>query len=214
MKKLLCIIIITLLYCSQSLNAQTLGEWFNQKKTQKRYLIEQIAALEAYKSFLSKGYGIVKDGTNLIGTITRGEWNLHADFFNGLKIVSPELKQKSKAEEIIKIRNLMDQDRRQMEKLISEKEFIVIGEKKKYENWYANIGTDADGDLQDLKMLLTDGSLELEEAERIKRIEAVYNSIQHKYSQQRKFSNSLKQTILQREQKIEESKILKKMYGL
>lgn len=214
MKKLLCIIIITLLYCSQSLNAQTLGEWFNQKKTQKRYLIEQIAALEAYKSFLSTGYGIVKDGTNLIGTITRGEWNLHADFFNGLKIVSPEPKQKSKAEEIIKIRNQMDQDRRQMEKLISEKEFIAIGEKKKYENWYANIAADADGDLQDLKTLLTDGSLELEEAERIKRIEAVYNSIQHKYSQQRKFSNSLKQTILQREQKIEESKILKKMYGL
>ncbi|WP_142685744.1 hypothetical protein [Chitinophaga polysaccharea] len=201
--------------CSISLaQAQTFGEWFNQKKTQKKYLIQQIAALEAYKSVLSKGYEIVKDGTQLIGTITNGEFNLHADFFSGLKLVSPELKQKSRASDIVALRNQMELDRKDMERLISEKDFISVQEKQRLKAWYHNIAIDADADLEELKMLLTDGSLQLEEAERIKRIDVLFTGMQRKYSQQRKFSNNLKQTILQRQQKIEDSKILKKMYGL
>lgn len=214
MKKIICVLILAFITCSQVLNAQTFGEWFNQKKTQKKYLLQQIAALEAYKSLLSNGYGIVKDGTNLIGSITKGEFNLHADFFAGLKLVSPELKQKSRAADIIELRNKMEQDRKDMQRLIVEKDFISAAEKKRYALWYQNIATEADGDLEDLKMLLTDGTLDLEEAERIKRIDALFTDMQRKYGQQRKFSNSLKQTLLQRQQKIEDAKILRKMYGL
>lgn len=208
-------ILLVLLFTGtwQVSSAQTWSEWLNQKKTQKKYLLQQIAALEVYKNFLSKGYGIVKDGTDLVGSITRGEFDLHADFFGNLKLVSAEVRQHSRAEDIVKLRQHMAQDRINMKKLIGSKPFLSVNEKENYENWYAAIAQAADKDLDELKMLLTDGTLELSDAERIKRIAALHVSMQQKYSQQRKFSNSMKGMITTRQQQIDESRALRKMYG-
>ena len=50
--------------CAENLFAQTLAEWVSQKVTQKKYLLQQIAALQVYSGYLSKGYSIAKDGLN------------------------------------------------------------------------------------------------------------------------------------------------------
>jgi hypothetical protein len=49
---------------------QTANEWLKQKKTQKQYLIEQIAALQFYLKNLKQGYTVVNKGLNLVGEIT------------------------------------------------------------------------------------------------------------------------------------------------
>jgi hypothetical protein len=49
---------------------QTANEWLKQKKTQKQYLIEQIAALQVYLKNLKQGYTVVNKGLNLVGEIT------------------------------------------------------------------------------------------------------------------------------------------------
>ena len=55
--------------CAENLTAQTWAEWFRQKATQKKYLLQQIAALHVYSGYLSKGYSIAKDGLNTIKSI-------------------------------------------------------------------------------------------------------------------------------------------------
>ena len=40
--------------------AQTFNEWFRQKATQKKYLIQQIAALQVYLDYVQKGYAIAQ----------------------------------------------------------------------------------------------------------------------------------------------------------
>ena len=50
-------------------SAQTLAEWTQQNKTQIKYLVEQIAALQAYALVAEKGYSIAKTGLNAIGNI-------------------------------------------------------------------------------------------------------------------------------------------------
>ena len=47
--------ILLFLFVSMLLSAQTTAEWFNQKATQKKYLIQQIAALQVYIGYLQKG---------------------------------------------------------------------------------------------------------------------------------------------------------------
>ena len=59
MKKLL--ILSTMVLCADNLSAQTVAEWFRQKATQRKYLLQQIAALHVYSGYLSKGYSIAKD---------------------------------------------------------------------------------------------------------------------------------------------------------
>ena len=53
MKKLIIIMLLGMLVTG--VKAQTFAEWFQQKKTQKIYLLEQIAALQIYTGYLQKG---------------------------------------------------------------------------------------------------------------------------------------------------------------
>ena len=46
MKKLLIMFLLGML--ATTTQAQTFAEWFKQKKTQKKYLVQQIAALQVY----------------------------------------------------------------------------------------------------------------------------------------------------------------------
>jgi hypothetical protein len=68
--------------------AQTLSEWFNQKKTELKYMKLQIAELKAYTSVLEKGYSIAKDGNQTIREIKHGDFTLHEDHFLSLSSVS------------------------------------------------------------------------------------------------------------------------------
>ena len=58
MKKILILFLLTIIVTTTQ--AQTFAEWFRQKKTQKQYLIQQIAALQVYIGYAQKGYSIAK----------------------------------------------------------------------------------------------------------------------------------------------------------
>jgi hypothetical protein len=83
--------------------AQTWDEWFKQKKTQKKYLLEQIAELQLYIGYLEKGYKIVRDGLNTIHTIKNGEFNLHNVFFTSLEKVNPAIQKFARVAEFISV---------------------------------------------------------------------------------------------------------------
>lgn len=92
-------VLFALILISSGCFAQKFKEWFRQKKTQKEYLIEQIAHLKLYLELTEKGYKIAKEGLSAIGNIKRGEFELHTNRFDSLRIVSaavgahPRLKQ-------------------------------------------------------------------------------------------------------------------------
>lgn len=74
-----------LIHCSVgTLSAQTFEEFFKQKKTQKKYLLEQIAALQTYAELAKKGYAIVSGGLSFIGDIKNGKFSLDKAYFDGL----------------------------------------------------------------------------------------------------------------------------------
>ncbi|MGF7231958.1 hypothetical protein [Arachidicoccus sp.] len=70
--------------CTTKLSAQTFAEFFKQKQTQKKYLLQQVAALEAYTQLAKKGYAIVGSGLRLIGAIKSGKCSLDKEYFDGL----------------------------------------------------------------------------------------------------------------------------------
>ena len=84
--------ILLILSCSNFCQAQKFKEWFRQKKTQKAYLIEQIAFLNLYLKLAEKGYDIAKDGLTTIGDIKRGEFKLHKNHFDSLLVVKKVVK--------------------------------------------------------------------------------------------------------------------------
>lgn len=102
MKKLIMLCLFAAI--ATATQAQNVAELTKQKKTQKKYLIEQIVALQLYISYVKKGYSIAKEGLNTISAFKRGEFNLHTNYFNSLKSVNPKIKQYAKVADIMPCR--------------------------------------------------------------------------------------------------------------
>jgi hypothetical protein len=74
---------------AQRSQAQTFDEWFAQSKTQIRYLVQQIAALNAFESSVKQGYNKLHSDWWAIKGWKSGEYTLHSDYYNSLSEVNP-----------------------------------------------------------------------------------------------------------------------------
>ncbi len=55
------------------------------KRTQRRYLMQQIIALQEYIEVAKKGYAIIDEGTDMISSIRDGDWKQFIDYFGSLE---------------------------------------------------------------------------------------------------------------------------------
>jgi len=180
MKKLLILFLLTTIVTTTQ--AQTFAEWFRQKKTQKQYLIQQIAALQVHIGYAQKGYSIAKEGLNTIGDFKRGEFNLHTGYFNSLKSVNPKIKQYAKVADIIAMQVTIIQGygrtRRQVREsgAFNRKELDYIG------RVLGRLLDDCENTLDELIAVNTDGKLEMKDNERLERIDVLYKDMTDKYT--------------------------------
>jgi len=200
MKKLLILFLLGMF--ATTTQAQTFAEWFRQKKTQKQYLIQQIAALQVYIGYAQKGYSIAKGGLNTIGELKRGEFNLHTGYFNSLKSVNPKIKQYAKVADIIAMQVAIikgySKTRRQMHESGAfngkELDYIlrVLG----------RLLNDCENTIDQLIIVTTDGNLEMKDDERLNRIDILHKEMTDKYTFSLSFSN---ETILLAASRIKEN---------
>ena len=80
----MAIMIASMLVMSFGCQCQTANEWLRQKKTQKQYLIEQIAALQVYLKNLKQGYKVVNKGLTLVGEITGNNYSMDNIYLGSL----------------------------------------------------------------------------------------------------------------------------------
>lgn len=185
------IILFLLLFVSagSSLQAQTFEEWFQQKKTQKKYLIQQIAALQVYIGYAKKGYNIAKEGLTTIGGFTRGEFNLHTDYFNSLKSVNPEIKRYARVADIIALQVKIVQNYNRTYRRLNGSDAFSNDELAYIGRVFSRLLNDCDKTLDELITLTTNGKLEMKDDERMKRIDILYLDMQDKFTFTQSFSN-------------------------
>lgn len=172
-----------------SLKAQTFAEWFRQKKTQKKYLLQQIAALQLYIGYAQKGYQIAKKGLTTIGGFTRGEFNLHSDYLNSLKTVNPEIRKYAKVADIIALQVKIVQNYNITYRQISSSNAFSNDELSYIRSVFTNLLDDCKKTLEELIAVITDGKLEMKDDERIARIDKLYLDMQDKFIFSRSFGN-------------------------
>ncbi|RZM29218.1 MAG: hypothetical protein EOO88_05835 [Pedobacter sp.] len=175
-----------------SVQAQTFSEWFRQKKTQKKYLLQQIAALQVYIEYAQKGYKIAKEGLTTIGGFTKGEFNLHSDYFNSLKMVNPEIKQYAKVADIIAMQLKIVQDYNRSYGQISRSNAFNADELDYIRRVFSRLLDDCEETLDELIAVTTNGKLEMKDDERMARIDKLYLDMQDKYTFAQSFSNDAK----------------------
>jgi hypothetical protein len=193
-------IILTLLIgiCFQSADAQTWNEWFRQKKTQKKYLIQQIAALKVYLKYLKEGYNIAKKGLNVIGDIKQGKFDLDKDYLGSLKTVNPSISGSAKITSVIAYHKLLIRQLEKLERESNDSDLLTTSEKRYVSAVYANMVRESELALEDLERILTDDQLEMKDDERIKELDRIYVDTKDMYMFSRSFCNSTRTLITQR----------------
>ncbi len=190
MKKIL--LFLLLVSAAGSLQAQTFAEWFQQKKTQKKYLLQQIAALQVYIGYAQKGYNIAKEGLTTIGGFTRGEFNLHTDYFNSLKSVNPDIKRYAKVADIIALQIKIVQNYNRTYRQINSSDAFSNDELAYIGRVFGRLLDDCDKTLDELITITTDSKLEMKDNERMDRIDKLYLDMQDKFTFSQSFSNDAK----------------------
>jgi len=196
-----------LVCCSPAVQAQTFAEWFKQTSTQKKYLLQQIAALQVYTGYLQKGYDIARSGLGTIKNITNGEFDLHSLYINSLKLVNPAIRNDKRVDriltmqtELLKRFNELDVD------VFSADNRAYVGSVRQ------TIAVLCGKDLNELELVITSGKVEMKDDERLQRLEQVYQNTLDKYAFTQQFTSEVTLMIIQCRQEQNDTQQLRRYY--
>lgn len=212
MKKIL--IVSWILSLSLGVKAQTFKEWFEQKKTQIEYLVNQIAALEVYTNTIEKGYSIAHEGLTVIGNIKKGDFSLHSEYFSSLNRVNPQIKAYWKIADIIQTEvNIMKCCSRQNKMLHSSGAF-TSGEVIYCSSVFTNLLDGCNDIIDQLIAITTNGRLQLKDDERIERIDELHAQIKDRDKFMRSFGSEILLLAIQRTRDQNDVKASKSLLGI
>ena len=181
MKKLIILFAIIFI-CLNSLTAQIISETFNQKATQRQYMLQQIAALKVYISYAKKGYNIVSGGLHTIRDIKKGDFNIHSSFFNSLKTVNPKIARYQKVADIISYQLRIVKQIKQTLAYIRESKQFTTEEIEYNRKVFDFLLQECVESINELLTIITSGELEMKDNERLVRIDKLYTDMQDKYT--------------------------------
>lgn len=180
-------IVIAFLLTAAPVYSQNFDEWVRQKRTQIKYLVNQIAALQVYIELGQKGYAIYQDGLDFISDIKDGEFSLHREYFASLSAVKPGIANLPKVKEIIEWARQI----RRFDELVGR---LDLGrEQSSAEKLFTGLVQRSSESIEQIELLVTDGNYQLNDRERIKRINDVYEQMSEVYG----FARSLYNDALQ-----------------
>jgi len=196
-------ILIVSLFFSILANAQTLAEWTQQKETQIKYLLDQIAANKISIDYLEKGYEIARTGLNTIQNIKKGDFNLHRDFFGSLEIVNPKIKTYTRVAEIIAYQVRIVKNISTTIKNLKESGQFNPDELDYSKAVFENLLDECLKNVDELYLVITSDELQsdsyrMTDDQRIKRIDQLYTDMQDKYSFCQSFSEECSVLAMQR----------------
>jgi hypothetical protein len=209
-----CGLIVLFLLTGYQLQAQILKEFFLQKKTQIEYLVQQIAALQVYMSYVERGYKITKEGLTTIGNLKDGEFGLHDAYYNSLKNISPVVAHDVRIAEIIAFQVAIVKQYKNCFDQVMQSGYFRAGEINYVSKVFTVLAGDVVNDISALIALTTAGKLQLSDEERMKRLDELYKDIQDKYAFVQSFSRQTSLVALGRMKEQNDARTVGSFYHL
>jgi hypothetical protein len=191
--------------------AQNQEEWLQQNKTQKKYLIQQIAALKAFEQSLKLGYQTSRTGLSLIHHIKQGDWNLHHEFLDAKRMVNPNIAESQnipvilelEATILIAINNLITQSNNNAQLTKEEIEHIQVV--------CSRIKSELADNMDMLIIILNNNEVQISDDGRIKAIERLYDKLVDEHAFLSGFANDVASLSSQRAREAAEVSFSKRL---
>lgn len=202
--------LLLLLCFSSAVQAQTFAEWWSQKSTQIKYLEQQIVAAQVYYSYLKQGYNISQKGLGMIGDWKNGEMNLHKDHYAALKTVNPVIRDNPKFKVIPEFAAAIPGQFDHLQSLtgLTEDNRVYINAVRQ------KVLTECNRDLQELELVAINGTAEMTDDERIKRLGQLYDSMKDKFAFTLSYCNQVKTLLLQKQQQLQQLQTERRFYEI
>lgn len=189
MKTLLIALWLALL--ASKADAQLFKEWFRQNKTQREYLKEQIVQLKLYLELTKQGYKIAKGGLSAIHQIKNGEFILHKNRFDSLRIVKAGISSLTRLRHITDLHGSINQICEKLPEQINSCQALDQSQKKQMLTVLARLYDDCQVVIGGFFLVIRDDQVAMTDDERISRIEDAYQQMEESYL----FAQSLRRDL-------------------
>lgn len=202
------------------LPAQSFSEWFKQKKTQKKYLLAQITALQSYSHWIEKGYQIAAVGLGAVSSFKQGDFSQHSHYFSSREKVSSAVKNYPKVSAILKMADAMSKIRKKLTSAAGSGSGLTAmlnsHELQSLKRINDAAAVEADKDLETLALLVTDGKLKMTDDERIKAINLLYTRVRKRLTATMEFDRRMQALVSSRKKQAADPGdvgVLRRLYG-
>jgi len=180
-------------------------------------LVLDIQKLSQEKQLLTdlySGYQILEKGYVAIRDISKGSFDLHREFLDGLLAVSPVVKQYKRIADIVDMQVRMVSEYKQAWGRIWSEGRFNPGEVEAIGNWYSGMLGGAAQALNSLTMVLTDGRIRANDGERINQIDELYSGMRGRWMALQAFNGQVGWLSAQRGFASTENSGLRKLFGI
>jgi hypothetical protein len=212
LKTILCFALNS--FVCYSAKAQFLGGFFSQQSQQRKLMAAQIAEYQTYLGALKTGYHITESGLNTAHDLKNGSFTLNGDYFSSLSQVNPVIQKSPKGKAIADLNSqtltllATEISWQQSQKILTPTE---MGYLQKVSD---NLAAKCKLDMDELLQVLTPGKLQLTDAQRLSRLDKLYDSMKDKYAFAGSFTSKCRKLALSRKQQSQDNGQLKKLYGI
>lgn len=175
---------------------------------------EKLVQLKDIYEDLVKSYDILSEGYNAVRDISKGNFDLHDIFLDGLMKVSPVVQQYSKVADIIdyELKIISEYstafERFKADNNFSPDEILYLG------GVYDNLVDESIKGIGDLTNLITDGLLRASDDERLVQIDKLYDEMKDRLIFLRHFNNNTSVLSLQRARSKNDLNTVSDIYGV
>jgi hypothetical protein len=208
MKKCIILIWVTLFSISGKVMAQS------EEAQQLILNVQKLAQLKKILSNMKKGYEIISNGYNTIKEISKGNFDIHHAFLDGLMQVSPAVRRYKKIVEIISFQTQLVKEYKLAFRNFKAYNLFNANEIKYMSNVYGNLFNKSLQNLEELAMVITAGKLRMSDDERLNAIDSIYNDMSDKLVFLRIFNKENNVLAIQRGREMVDTKVSKKLNGL
>ena len=179
MQTIIITALVTAILCTISFVSwgQTFSEWFRQKKTKIKYLKKQIAALEAFKAVAEAGYGQAEEGVDTAGGIEKWILEMDKDWQQALTRVKPSLRESEEIRMAFFMGNAMSSVVEISLEEYARCPWLGASEFVQVKFGFELVKDDTEMSLRELLLLITDGAMEMDDNERLERIDEITKRI-------------------------------------
>ena len=175
---------------------------------------EKLAQFKKILKNMYDGYKILNKGYTEVKDISKGNFNLHKSFLDGLLQISPAVQKYKRITDIINYQfRIVKEYNAALNHFKTEKQFTVV-EIEYITKVYKNLFGQSLKSLEELSMVITAGKLRMSDDERMEAIDKIYETVVDQFAFLNEFNNNTALLAMQRKSEQTEIRMSRILNGI